>query len=62
MEYRIPIPHIYRWIAKSSENPNKVGTAYAEAYLRSNYPELELLRFEKGSVGGYAVCIAKPQK
>lgn len=62
MEYRIPIPHIYRWIAKSSENPHKVGTEYAEAYIRSNYPELELVRFEKGQAGGYAVCIAKPQE
>jgi|UPI0004E64A97 hypothetical protein len=55
MEYRIPIPHIYKSIALASSDPAGTYYKYAESYIRSNYPELILIRHEKG----VAVCILK---
>ncbi|MBX0319784.1 hypothetical protein [Shouchella clausii] len=55
MEYRIPIPHIYKSIALASSDPAGTYYKYVESYIRSNYPELTLIRHEKG----VAVCILK---
>ena len=57
IEYRISVPHIYKRIALASTDPIGIYYAYAESYIRSNFPDMKQIRHEKGVV----VCIRKAE-
>lgn len=58
MERKLSIPPIYRSFIKGSERPVDLYYDYAQAYFQKNYPEYEVLGFDKDK----AICILKSDK
>jgi hypothetical protein len=50
MEYRIVIPHCFRWMAAGNK---KLYIEYIKGYIKSSHPGLKPVRVE----GRYVICI-----
>jgi hypothetical protein len=50
MEYRIPIPYCYTWMAAGNK---KLYIEYIKGYIKSSHPGLKPVRVE----GRYVICI-----
>jgi hypothetical protein len=52
LEYRIAIPHCYRWMAAGNK---KLYIAYVIGYVKRSHPNLKVKQIK----GRYAICIKK---